>query len=113
MSEIVKHVGRRIRVLRDDRGLTQAGLAEQADLAPHTVSRIERGEQAPSLDGLARIAKALRVEVADLFLREPRPRVGESALSALLAAVPDGPEELRGRVRAALRALAGEGPQAT
>lgn len=108
MSEIVKQVGRKMRELRRERRLSQAQLAEQADLAPHTVSRIERGEQAPSLDGLARIAKALHVEVADLFLREPRTRGGETALASLLAAVPDGPEELRGRVRAALRALAGE-----
>ena len=110
MSEIVKRVGRRVRELRREARLTQAQLAEQADLAPHSVSRIERGQQAPSLEALERMAKALQVEVADLFAREPRARWGESALAALLAGGPDEPAELRGRVRAALRALAGESP---
>lgn len=110
MSEIVKQAGRKMWGLRKEQRLSQARLAELADLAPPTVSCVERGERAPSLEGLARIAKALNVELADLFLREPRTHGGETALASLLAAVPDAPEELRGRVRAALRALAGDAP---
>ncbi|RPE40287.1 DNA-binding XRE family transcriptional regulator [Streptomyces sp. Ag109_O5-1] len=60
--------GQRVQVLRERRGMTQAQLADLVGLSPHTLRKIENGQQkAPSLDMVLRIAEALRVrDLADL-----------------------------------------------
>jgi len=63
-----RQVGENIRSLRKSRGLSQEDLGEKADLSYKFVGEIERGTVNPSLDSLARIANALNVEVAKLFL---------------------------------------------
>lgn len=59
--------GRRVRELRVDRGLSQETLAELAGLHRTYVSSLERGERNVALQNIHRLAKALDVEVADLF----------------------------------------------
>jgi transcriptional regulator with XRE-family HTH domain len=68
--------GQRVRKLRDQRGLSQAQLAERADLDITYVSGIERGRRNPGLNTLARLARALTVTLPMLVgqLREPQPR---------------------------------------
>ena len=48
-------------------GMTQAKLAEGADLSVDSISRIERGNRAPSLESLESIAMALGVESSELL----------------------------------------------
>lgn len=60
-----KRLGQRIRELRKERKLSQTELAEKADVALMTISRIERGEHDPHLTTLWRISKALGVSVFD------------------------------------------------
>jgi transcriptional regulator with XRE-family HTH domain len=60
-------LGKNIKFLRSDRGLTQAVLAEKADISVIFLSSIERGTKFPNPDILARIAKALEVEAFELF----------------------------------------------
>ena len=60
-------VGATIREQRKRAGLTQEKLAEKADLHPVYVGDVERGEENVSIDSLARIAKALKVALHDLF----------------------------------------------
>ena len=55
-----------IREKRKSAGLTQERLAEKADLHPNFFGRVERGEEHVSLTALIRIARALKVDVADL-----------------------------------------------
>jgi transcriptional regulator with XRE-family HTH domain len=62
-----KQLGRRIATLRHDADLTQAKLAERTGYSLEFISLVERGINAPSVDGLERIAKTLRVSVKDLF----------------------------------------------
>jgi transcriptional regulator with XRE-family HTH domain len=52
-------LGRNIRALRAQRGLTQEALAEKASLDPTYISGIERGVRNPGIKNIARIAKAL------------------------------------------------------
>lgn len=68
--EITKALGQRIRQLRQARPdkLTQEALAEQADISVSFLSMIERGERAPHLETLIRIAGALDVSISELFL---------------------------------------------
>ena len=64
---LTQQVGRRVRALRLDRGMTQASLAEAADLTPDEVSRIERGTREPRFATLDRLSRALHVAAKDLF----------------------------------------------
>lgn len=57
-----------LRELRRQRGLTQAELAQRADVHQTTISDIEiGGVKNPTLDVARRIAKALDVSVDELF----------------------------------------------
>jgi transcriptional regulator with XRE-family HTH domain len=58
--------GKRIKVLRAKRGLTQAALAERAGLTLAYIGRLETGHYDPQLSTLKRLAKALRVTVREL-----------------------------------------------
>jgi transcriptional regulator with XRE-family HTH domain len=48
---------------------SQETLAEKADIHPNYVGRIERGECAPTVEILLKIAKALNVRAYKLFLK--------------------------------------------
>jgi transcriptional regulator with XRE-family HTH domain len=63
--------GQNIRQLRANRRMSQADLAEKAEISIPFMSEIERGNKWPQPDNLAKIALALGVEVYDLF--RPRP----------------------------------------
>ncbi len=64
---LAKEVGRYIRALRQQRGLTQAALAELIDRSEVAVRSIERGASAPSFETLERLTVALDVPAAGLF----------------------------------------------
>lgn len=57
-------IGRVIRALRLERGLTQEELALEADVATSNVSRIESGQRQPTGDLLRRLARALGTSVS-------------------------------------------------
>jgi transcriptional regulator with XRE-family HTH domain len=59
-------VGQQIRAYRREAGLTQEKLAEKAGLSYKYLGEVERGVVNVSLDSLMRLAKALKVKVADL-----------------------------------------------
>ena len=57
-----------IRKLRQKKGISQDRLSKEADLALNTVVKIETGESPnPTVETLEKIAKALEVNVGDLF----------------------------------------------
>ncbi|BBB01127.1 hypothetical protein RVR_8384 [Actinacidiphila reveromycinica] len=60
-------VGRRIRVAREERQLSQERLAELAGIGRHSVYRTELATHSPSLDHLVLIAQALGVPLTDLI----------------------------------------------
>ena len=59
--------GARVRELRHERGWTQEQFAEAASLDRSYVSGIESGSRNASLDVIARVASALKVEMSELF----------------------------------------------
>lgn len=59
-------VGRNVRQLRQDKGLTQEQLAFEAGLDLTYVGGIERGRRNPSLIVMARLAVALGASIGDL-----------------------------------------------
>jgi transcriptional regulator with XRE-family HTH domain len=58
--------GERVAAIRDRRGLTQVELAKAARVSVSEVSKVERGETAPRLETLHKIARVLRVTVSAL-----------------------------------------------
>jgi transcriptional regulator with XRE-family HTH domain len=66
-------LGRNVQELRKRAGLTQAELSERVNVSPEFLSRVERCLKSPSLDTVGRIAKALGVQVQELFKEDPTP----------------------------------------
>ncbi|MFO0546861.1 MAG: helix-turn-helix domain-containing protein [Polyangiaceae bacterium] len=60
-------VASRLRSVRKRKGMTIETLAAQAGIHKAHLSRIERGEKTPSLGTLMALAKALGVEMSELF----------------------------------------------
>ncbi len=69
-----KKLGQRIADLRRSKELTQEQLAEAVDCSVEFISLVERGVNAPSVAGLEKFAKALKIEVRDLFTFEEKKR---------------------------------------
>lgn len=68
-------VGRRIRELREERGLSLRALAEASGLSVNAVSLIERGQSSPTVSTLHRLAAALGVRIVDFFGPQEEARV--------------------------------------
>lgn len=70
VEEIDKKVGLNIRLERIKKGLSQEGLADISGIARSTMGIVERGEQSPSIQTLAKVANALHVDIYKLFIFE-------------------------------------------
>ncbi len=66
-------LGKGIRFYRQQRQLSQAALAEKADISITFLSNIERGVKYPTSDTLSAIANSLNVEVYELFRHDHSP----------------------------------------
>lgn len=60
-------LGKRISDLRKAKKVSQEKLARKAGYSTEFISLVERGRNAPSVAGLARIARALNIEIKELF----------------------------------------------
>lgn len=60
-------VAAQVRQIRKRKGLTQAEVAEGADMTVEAITRIERGARVPTLVSAGKLARGLGVSVADLF----------------------------------------------
>ena len=76
-------IGKRLRVLRESKGLSQGDIERQSGLLRSYISRVEGGYTAPSLTTLEKFAKALGVEPYQLLFagqgRPAAPKVAEQA----------------------------------
>ena len=63
----VERLAMRLKRLRKVRKMTQEQLAGRAGLTRGYVARLETGRHDPALSTLEKLAKALRVKVADLL----------------------------------------------
>jgi len=67
MSDLKTRFGKRLRYLRRQRDMTQEQLAENAEISVDFAGLMERGVNAPSFNTLEKLARALDLEVHDLF----------------------------------------------
>ena len=72
-----KAMGQRIQIAREERYMTQAGLAKAVGCTPQHISAIERGAKVPTLETFVDIAAALRVPT-DVLLQDVLPDWWES-----------------------------------
>ena len=66
----MQNLGKRLKTLRNERGLTLVQLGQQVGLSASYLSQVERSVTMPSLPKLATIARILDVEVAYFFEEE-------------------------------------------
>jgi len=81
MDPSAKQIGRRTKALRDEQGLTLEQLSERSNIAPASLSRIERGRTMPSLRTLTRLARGLGVKPVDLLGEEDLSSVSAEGIS--------------------------------
>jgi len=65
--DIRKRFGKRVKALREANGWSQEELADRADLHRTYISAVERAVRNPTLTVIERIAKALKISMAELF----------------------------------------------
>ena len=64
---VEQKLGKRIAQIRQKAELTQADLAEASGYSEDFIGLVERGINAPSVSGLERIAKAMKISIKQLF----------------------------------------------
>ncbi|MBQ2870583.1 helix-turn-helix transcriptional regulator [bacterium] len=67
MKNLKEAFGAKIKELRKQRGLTQEELAEMIDINQRQLTRIEKGENFPSAETLAKFSTSLNVELSTIF----------------------------------------------
>ena len=60
----------RIRVLRAEKGWSQADLADQVGVSRNSINAVENGKFDPSLPLAFRIADVFALKIEDVFLKE-------------------------------------------
>jgi transcriptional regulator with XRE-family HTH domain len=95
-DEDLQALGRVIRRLRKDAGLTLSTVAKQAGVSTSLISQVERGLAQPSLTTLRGIASALDVRLSALFHDS---RVGESSTLDFEPVTDEGRYVVRGYSR--------------
>ena len=67
MSTLSMQVGKRIKELREAKGMKQVELADLIDMEATNLSKLEKGVHLPKEDNLNKITNSLNVEIKDLF----------------------------------------------
>lgn len=67
LKELQQRLGQRLRERREAQGMTRERLEELSGVGAHFIGNIERGEDAPSLKSLLKLANALKVDPGSLL----------------------------------------------
>jgi len=122
-DEFLGFLGKRVRELRNRRGLTRKMMAREAEVSERHLAQLEAGEGNISIVLLRRIAAALHVSLAELFAAEAETRHEKVLIQRFLERLPAhrvedamvrllrefGEEEAERRKRVALIGLRGAG----
>ncbi|MDR2501586.1 MAG: helix-turn-helix domain-containing protein [Treponema sp.] len=83
-KDVLVLLGRRIQFYRKQRQLSQAALAEKADISITFLSKIERDIRYPTSETLSGIANGLEVDLGDLFRQGETPELHQNMLERLV-----------------------------
>lgn len=78
ISQLTSSVGRKIRQIREERGITLVDFGKMAGISYTHISEIERGNTCPSLKTIGKLASVLNVPV-NYFFSEDEPEIGKPA----------------------------------
>ena len=67
MTSFKEKFGKRIREIRKEKGFTQEQIAEKIGIEPPNISKLENGAHFPLPENIEKLAKALNVDIKDLF----------------------------------------------
>ncbi|AEX40780.1 helix-turn-helix transcriptional regulator [Corynebacterium diphtheriae] len=70
-KKLERTIYNRIRVLRTERDMSRAQLAELVGVNPQTIGALERGDHSPSLDLSLRICDIFNLPIEAIFSRTP------------------------------------------
>ena len=73
MTDVRILLARNMKHCREILGISQMQLAEKVGCSPTLIGKIEIMKRFPSADTLNKIAKALKIEAADLFSKNDEP----------------------------------------
>jgi XRE family transcriptional regulator, aerobic/anaerobic benzoate catabolism transcriptional regulator len=122
-ADFLSALGKRVREVRNRRGMTRKVIARDADVSERHLAQLEAGEGNVSIVLLRRIAKALNMSLVELFAPEAQEPAEKQLISRFLEQLPPhrledvasrllrdfGPEEKLRRRRIALIGLRGAG----
>ena len=67
MANFKSKFGQRVKELRKSKGYTQEKVAELIGIEPPNISKLEKGTHFPLPENIEKLAKALNVNIKDLF----------------------------------------------
>ena len=107
METIITLLGKRIRKLRQERGLSQEELAYLSHTNQGHIARIESGKNNTTLDVVVSISEGLGISVAELFYfkTEPQLPIDDGYTLKVLAYMRSFDEPDRARAARIVRAL--------
>lgn len=109
-EDTIRIVGRRVKALRKQQGLSQEKLAEKVGKSVDAISSIERGVSMPMLETAYALSEALGVRFFDLFREESQALEVEALpvdVQDLVHLVREQPEAVRRAVLEQTRATVG------
>src|SRR5262249_47273534 len=109
-EDAIRIVGRRVKALRKQQGLSQEKLAEKVGKSVDAISSIERGVSTPMLETAYGLSEALGVRFFDLFREESQALEVEALpddVQDLVHLVREQPEVVRRTVLEQARAMVG------
>jgi transcriptional regulator with XRE-family HTH domain len=65
--DMFRNLGPALRLMREERGLSQSALARAAGIGKSQLSKYESGRERPKLDSLEKLLTVLSIRVADFF----------------------------------------------
>ena len=122
-GDLLSFLGKRVRELRGRRGLTRKQMSQAADVSERHLAQLESGEGNISVVLLQRIASALHVPIANLFVPQTEEHSEKNLIQRFLERLPEnrledvvsrltrdfGQEEKIRRMRIALIGMRGAG----
>ena len=65
--DVKNKIGKRLKEVREERGMTQTDVAKVAGLHPNFYARLERDEENVSIENFEKILKALKAKSSDIL----------------------------------------------